>query len=259
MKSRPRREAGQDQALPISPAQVAGWRGELELGDYWASWRGRSGDAALHRHFAAQAIWAPRGARLALVGRPPIEGKLLLVDPLVVHRLDPVDEVELLFLEPVALKDPRLFAALMRFRGGSVTVADQPSAPFWAPWLRDPAPSHPRRSEALDAALQQIDSQLPEGALRLGAIARAVGLSDSRFRHVFAAAWGIPFRRYVLWRRLRLAVAALRDGANATAAAHAAGFADQAHFSRTLKTMFGVTATQALRLPGARGSSLAGA
>jgi len=64
---------------------------------------------------------------------------------------------------------------------------------------------------------------------------------------LFVSQVGLPVRRLVLWRRLRLAMAAILAGSPVTDAAHAAGFADSAHFSRSLKKLFGVTARQALQ------------
>ena len=63
--------------------------------------------------------------------------------------------------------------------------------------------------------------------------------SSSRFAHVFSAEVGLPFRRYVLWRRLTRAMLAVGRGHTLTAAAHACGFADSAHFTRTCYQMFG--------------------
>lgn len=223
------------------------WRGRLTVGDHWARWVGRAGDATRHRHFAAQAVRAPGGARVHLGPGEIIQGELILIDPLVAHRLEPADGVALHFLEPAAATDPVLAEALEVFRHGrDVVVASHPTAPFWGPWRRGDAAVTPR-GDALSASLGRIDAQLGDGALRLRAIALESGLSPSRFRHLFAEEIGLPFRRYVLWRRLRLAVTEMGAGADATTAAHAAGFADLAHFSRTLKAMFGVTATQALR------------
>ncbi|MET0857693.1 MAG: AraC family transcriptional regulator [Telluria sp.] len=73
-------------------------------------------------------------------------------------------------------------------------------------------------------------------------VADAVHLSADRFRHLFLEETGIRFRPYVLWLRLEVAVALYAAGVSLTEAAHAGGFADSAHFSRTFKRMFGVPA-----------------
>lgn len=231
------------------------WQGRLTIGDHWARWAGGAGDATRHQHFAAQTIYAPGGARVHLGPGQMVQGALILIDPLVVHRLEPVDGVELHFLEPAAAADPRLAEALEVFREArDVVVASHPTAPFWGPWRRGDAPTR-LRGDDLSTSLGRIEAQLGDGALRLRTIALESGLSPSRFRRVFAQEVGLPFRRYVLWRRLRLAVTELGAGADVTTAAHAAGFADLAHFSRTLKAMFGVTATQALRSQAPTGGS----
>ena len=56
----------------------------------------------------------------------------------------------------------------------------------------------------------------------------------------------MPFQRYILWRRLSAAFEGLLAGSNITEAAHAAGFADAAHFARTIKAMFGIRASDIL-------------
>lgn len=227
-------------------AADARWRGDLAIGGSWARWRGVAGDAVAHRHFAAQAILAPGGARVQLASGEVLQGQAILIDPLVAHRLQPVEGVTLYFLEPTALGDPDLVGELAVFRRAATCVAAAARAVFWDPWLRGDAAVRPPPRAGLAPILGRIDTRLPDGALRLDDIARASGLSASRFRHLFAEEVGLPFRRYVLWRRLRLAVTELRAGQDATTAAHAAGFADLAHFSRTLKAMFGVTATQVM-------------
>jgi AraC family transcriptional regulator len=78
-----------------------------------------------------------------------------------------------------------------------------------------------------------------EGPIRLADIARCVNLSPSRFRHLFAAQTGIPFRQYVLWRRLQRALEIRMAGGSWAEAAHAASFADSAHLTRTFQRMLG--------------------
>ena len=94
----------------------------------------------------------------------------------------------------------------------------------------------PRMAHALGWIGTHIDS-----AIRLQHVAAAAGLSPSHFGHLFTAQVGIPLRRYVLWRRLREAIGLAMRGGSLTEAAHAAGFADSAHLSRTFRDTFGVT------------------
>lgn len=75
--------------------------------------------------------------------------------------------------------------------------------------------------------------------LTLDEVAEVACLSPSRFRHLFVEQTGMAFRPYVLWRRLLHVWEILMQGATLSAAAHAAGFADAAHLSRTGKQMFG--------------------
>jgi AraC-like DNA-binding protein len=79
--------------------------------------------------------------------------------------------------------------------------------------------------------------------LDAGQAAEIACLSESRFSHLFVAEVGLPFRTYLLWRRLMVAVNGVAAGSPLTNAAHDAGFADSAHFSRTFLRMFGVPAS----------------
>jgi AraC-like DNA-binding protein len=72
-------------------------------------------------------------------------------------------------------------------------------------------------------------------------LARELGLSPSRFLHLFSSQVGVPLRRFRLWNRLRAATRAGLYGTRLTDAALDAGFSDQAHFSRTFRKMLGVS------------------
>ena len=56
----------------------------------------------------------------------------------------------------------------------------------------------------------------------------------------------MPFRRYRAWQRLRAAIREVAGGSSLTAAAHAAGFADQAHFTRSFRRTFGAPPSRGL-------------
>ena len=107
----------------------------------------------------------------------------------------------------------------------------------------------PRRSlddPRLERALAALDQHLA-GKVSAQALAQAAHLSLSQLERLFAHQLGLPVRRLVLWRRLRIALHLALAGGTLTDAAHGAGFADSAHFSRTMKQLFGVTAAASLR------------
>lgn len=81
-----------------------------------------------------------------------------------------------------------------------------------------------------------------EDSVTLPATAASVALSPSRARHLFVAETGLPFKTYILWLRIERAVALYAAGSSLTEAAHEAGFADSAHFSRTFRRTFGLPA-----------------
>jgi len=65
-------------------------------------------------------------------------------------------------------------------------------------------------------------------------------LSPSRFAHLFKQQVGLPFRRYMLWRKLARAVLLIGRERTIATAAHAADLADSAHLTRTFYQMFGM-------------------
>lgn len=92
--------------------------------------------------------------------------------------------------------------------------------------------------ERILRAIAYIKSHLDE-PLTLQAVAAEAFLSPSRFRHLFVEQTGMALRPYILWRRFLRVWELLTEGASLSTAAHAAGFADAAHLSRTSRRMFG--------------------
>ncbi len=95
---------------------------------------------------------------------------------------------------------------------------------------------------------QAVQALLEAPASEIGAagMAARVGLSSSRFQHLFKATTGVPFRRFRLWARMRAALAAAVAGASLTDAALMAGFSSSAHFTSAFKEMFGMAPSQLL-------------
>ena len=72
-------------------------------------------------------------------------------------------------------------------------------------------------------------------------------LSPSRFAHLFKDQVGLPYSRYMLWRKLTRAMVAIASERTLAAAAHAADFSDAAHLTRTFYQMVGMAPSVLMR------------
>jgi AraC family transcriptional regulator len=93
--------------------------------------------------------------------------------------------------------------------------------------------------ERIVRAVRYVNEHL-SAPLTLERVAAVAYLSPSRFRHLFAEQTGMGLRQYVLWRRFVSVWEHRMNGASLSTAAHAAGFADSAHLTRTSRRMFGM-------------------
>jgi AraC-like DNA-binding protein len=96
----------------------------------------------------------------------------------------------------------------------------------------------PRIIRVVDWVANNLDEPIS-----LAEVADVAGLSEGRLRHLFVAETGVAFRPYVLWTRLNRALEMGFGGASWTEAAHATGFADSAHLTRTCRRMYGLVPT----------------
>jgi AraC-like DNA-binding protein len=106
-----------------------------------------------------------------------------------------------------------------------------------------------RARKAMDARISRtVEAMQGPAADAVSApqAAASAGLSTSRFQHLFTREVGVPFRRYRGWHRLRAAIREAARGSNLTTAAHSAGFADQAHFTRAFRRTFGAPPSRGL-------------
>lgn len=93
----------------------------------------------------------------------------------------------------------------------------------------------------------QVMAREPDRNFSQEALAGLIGLSPSRFLHLFRESTGVPYRRFRQWRRLLAAIGHLHAGDNLTRAALEAGFADAAHFSHCFRDAFGVNPAPVFR------------
>ncbi len=92
-----------------------------------------------------------------------------------------------------------------------------------------------------------ILEKYPNEVLSLEYISSKVFLSPSRFIHLFKEETGISYRRMQLWIKLMLSFDLLQATSNLTELAHASGFSDSAHYSRTFKETFGMKPSSVLK------------
>lgn len=211
------------------------WQGALWLARDFCLLDGASGGTRPHAHYAHQALLA-KGApvRLTLDGEM-LQGRFLLVESMRPHALENTRQALLaVYAEPLAFSPMTLSEVLAMAPADLEALAGVLLA---APRQR----LDPRIAKALAA----VDALLAE-KVSATALAQRACLSLSQLERLFSDQVGLSVRRLVLWRRLRLAVRLALEGQSLTQAAHDAGFADAAHFSRTMRTTFGIRADRSL-------------
>ncbi len=178
-------------------------------------------------------LFAPGGPVTVSLNGRVITAQRLFIPSRQPHAiLDTEGDVWMLYAEPIVFAAEPLQALLANDELSLATLQHLPRRR-----LDDPR---------LERALTTLDQRL-SGKVSAQTLAEAAHLSLSQLERLFTHQLGMPVRRLVLWRRLRVAVQLALAGNTLTEAAHGAGFADSAHFSRTMKQLFGVTAGASLR------------
>lgn len=246
---------------PRDTRAVRRWTGRLFLGLGRLLYVGPVAPTSIHAHHAFQLMRTLSGP-LAVSHGPAgaeqtVTGPALAIAPDMPHATAGMTEMAvLLYVEPESRRGRALLSAIPR---GTCRVApellalqvgdpvatslaaaglmDEVLAAFGAATTDAARPLRP----AVRHALRLLDEGLTEPRPpAIDEVATAVGLSASRLSHLLADEVGLGFRQYILWRRLERSGRSLATGASVTEAAHAAGFADAAHMSRTFRRMFGV-------------------
>lgn len=208
------------------------------VGDGYACYRGPVTEGPAHRHGAFQIALGVGGA-VAVLDASGVcyRADVLVVPPMTRHQMLPSADVQTYFVDPGSA-----FADRLRGCTG-ITAAEELRG------LResDVAPSAARASRSLDPRLvAAMDTTTAAWELSMPELAERVGLSPQRLRALARRELGMPLSRWRAWLRLRRAAEALRDGRSVADAAVAAGFADQAHLTRWMREMMGLTPSVAL-------------
>jgi len=219
--------------MPVPPVDNA-WTGRLWLGEHVAALHGRAGGSRRHAHYAHQLLLSDGAPWQVDVDGERISGQRLWLASFRPHAvLAAPAEGCTVFLEPGHADLDAVLQRLPRL------PADPRALQACLPELCRAQPLDRR----LQAAMAEIGARLPDAVPAVD-IARAAHLSASQLHRRFQSDLAITLRGWVLWRRLRQALLRHLAGDSLTVAAHAAGFADLAHLSRSLRRMFGIGAAQ---------------
>ena len=189
----------------------------------------------MHEHYPHQVLKTATRATLE-TDEGTLSGRCIAVASLRRHRIiSAPTPAWLVYAEPLSIDLHALQAVV---RSASSRVDDL----CRAVQARCRAPVIHRR---VTLALRLIDEMLDDQVSAHVVAARAA-ISLSQLQRVLSARTGLSVRRLVRWRRMRLAVELISSGQTVTQAAHAAGFADAAHLSRTVRMMFAVAPASGL-------------
>jgi AraC family transcriptional regulator len=222
----------------------------------------------VHAHHAIQIVIALDG-HVAISGRDGDwqETQGLIVRPDAEHSFDcnGADGV-MVFVDPETAEGTWLSTSLRR----DITVVSPNRLQAIAPDLRriaeqpeesadiaalirrcihalNPAPAPTRRLDSRVTAVLDAIRASDDLRMSLDHAADKACLSSTRFAHLFKDQVGLPYSRYMLWRKLTRAMVAVASEGTIAAAAHAADFADAAHLTRTFYQMFGMASSALMR------------
>ncbi|WP_328792182.1 MULTISPECIES: helix-turn-helix domain-containing protein [unclassified Streptomyces] len=229
------------------------------VGEGYAWYRGVSPGGSVHRHAAFQLVLAPRG-EAALVGADGgvVRGAALLVPPMTPHRMLSAGDLLTVFVEPHSALADRLRGQCGS--GSGIVVVPELRRLDEAELGRAAAlPSTGLDPRLLAAAALLEGWEGQEEPVPMELVAARVGLSPQRLRALARQQLGMPLARRRIWLKLRRSAEALGEGRSPAEAAAAGGFADQAHLTRRMREMIGMTPAAVLRVMQVPPASAAGA
>ena len=221
-----------------------------------------------HSHHAIQVVLSVDGTiAIAGDGDEWRDGRGVVVLPDVVHRFNPSGAMAaMLFVDPESVEGAWLRTTV----GRDITIVPDERVSTASEQLRrfieEPLAAMDIRSlirhcvgvlcsgappaRHLDPRVTTVLAEIQRSEdlrISLESVAARAFLSPSRFQHLFKQQVGLPFRRYMLWRKLTRAMIAIGRERTLAAAAQASDFSDAAHLTRTFYQMFGIPPSVMMR------------
>ncbi|MFK7732153.1 MAG: helix-turn-helix domain-containing protein [Pseudomonadales bacterium] len=225
------------------------WNGNLIFENLLLAYQGPAADNTMHAHASLQ-ITISRQDSIQLVDHQgQIHcGSVLYVRPGTQHQLQPSEHIVLLLIEPQsdlarALSDGfgdddigQLTGPYSQIFGATQSLSDLVTrigslANF----------------DTLDSRLSNALNFLASAPLG-NAVKNAAshcGLSEPRLRAIALKQLGVPLSKFLLWKAVGRAGRALLAGNSLADSAVIGGFSDQAHYTRTMRKLMGITPGQA--------------
>lgn len=246
---------------PIARA-AARARGVVLLDDTRSFFRGPLREAlgrCAGGHVVYVALDAPLRARIGqepwfeaemIVAAPYEEHSIRSVGGRVAHALIEAEDVRTEDLpawmtrRSGAIDDPQLIARWVRVCATLDADDAMPPLGHSLDTLLFGGPLARRRIDARVARVVQHIIAQPGERHSAEECAQSVGLSVSRFLHLFKQEVGTPFRPFRAWKRARSLLNLVNKAGNLTDMALDSGYTDSSHFSNSVRNTYGVKASE---------------
>ena len=216
--------------------------------------------AATERSMGGHGVYlSPVGAvlRIRIGGGAWQSGELMVVPPLVPHQIETEHRsilnllIEPEFVDPARLPDflrhggpANAPAFVQRVRDVHVQLAEASGRERFDRFDFDTLFfGAPLAARPLDARIREViecinaDPAAPTSAEQCAA---SVGLSFSRFLHLFKQETGLTFRAFRAWKRARSLLRHVRQSGTLTDIALDTGYPDSTHFSHSIRQVYGL-------------------
>ncbi|MGP1353530.1 MAG: helix-turn-helix domain-containing protein [Parasphingopyxis sp.] len=233
------------------------WSGQFAFGEAIAAYVGLPDSNDLHAHAAYQLVIG-HGNDICLTDESGTvhRGLAFIIRPSVPHAIDSDGPLTIVYFDPQAsqaldLADHLGTDDFVCVDPTVLQLAHSQSPTELVSALEGLARAQcPMLDQRLLKALDRLRAE--PGEVTIAQAARLAGLSESRLRTLTREQFGVPLSSWLIWRKLETAAQTLARGEGLAEAAYAGGFSDQAHFSRAMRRMLGITPSAAAKSLGSR-------
>lgn len=204
-----------------------------------------AGDLSPHRN-PVTCVLAGRDRALIVKGvRERLEGDIVMIRPGVEHAVEIRGAARVLYLNGIDYPFPGALADILKGRLAHLAASALDGDADAQRELRARLQAREAHcSPSLADVLQEMRAD-PMRRMTQGELASRLGLERTRALRYFKTVTGMTYRRFKQWSGLQAAARQIAKGERIRTAALDAGFSDTAHLTRTFRTFFGVTPTEA--------------